>query len=373
MEEGVIKFGSIFTGGAAGFDLGLIWAGMVCAWQVENDPYSIRVLEKNHPGTKRYKNVEEVNPRELESVRVICGGFPCQDFSLAGQRRGTKGDRYLWPEMLRIITDITPRADWVIVENVAGILSIFQWDMFSELEGKKYNTTQDARADFEKMYEEERPRRSGEGVLYMVLEDLKALGYKVQVFIIPACALNAPHLRYRVWIVAHRDPDGNGKSGFSLNAEKDRLAKNAGCEYGEGKKKRKKPKRQAGTRDAIKLKRSVARHRTRIIADTKDQQAGGLSFGEREEKSGLGGGDQSFTDPSMPGLQEPQEGEFKGQLSHVERRGWQESWYEVATRLCRMDDGVSNRVDRLKCLGNAVVPQIVEIIGRAIVEIENDE
>jgi DNA (cytosine-5)-methyltransferase 1 len=116
-----LTFGSLFAG-IGGFDLGLERAGMVCKWQVEIDPYCRRVLDKHWPDVPKYEDVRNVGSRNLEPVDVICGGFPCQDVSVAGLREGLAGERSgLWFQFHRVLEELAPR--WVIVENVPGLLS----------------------------------------------------------------------------------------------------------------------------------------------------------------------------------------------------------------------------------------------------------
>ena len=235
--------GSLFSG-IGGFDLGLERAGMTIKWQVEIDDFCNKVLEKHWPRVKRYRDIKELRGDELEPVDLICGGFPCQPFSAAGKRRSKEDDRYLWPEMLRIIRAVRPT--WIIGENVAGILSLALDD---------------------------------------VLSDLESEGYTCQSFIIPACAVNAPHRRDRIWIVAHT----NGK------------------------------------------------HRE------ESKSWNQLEYSRKEEPFGRS------MDESL----------------------WQETWLDAASRICGVDDGLSRRLDankRITALGNAVVPQIVEIIGKAIIQ-----
>ena len=172
-----LTVGSLFSG-IGGFDLALERCGMQVKWQVENDEYCNKVLNKHWPKVRRWNDVKTFPPDDETdwTVDVIVGGFPCQPFSQAGKRCGTEDNRYLWPAMLRIISTIKP--SWVIAENVRGILSINEGLVFKQ-----------------------------------VLTDLENEGYEVQPFIIPACAVNAPHRRDRVWIVAHskqsRERGGN--------------------------------------------------------------------------------------------------------------------------------------------------------------------
>lgn len=116
-----MKFGSLFSG-IGGFDLGLERAGMQVAWQIEIDEACNRVLDKHWPDVRRYRDVREVGRKELDPVDLICGGFPCQDLSVAGRRAGLAGSRSgLWREFHRIVFELAPK--WVVIENVLGLLS----------------------------------------------------------------------------------------------------------------------------------------------------------------------------------------------------------------------------------------------------------
>lgn len=116
-----ITFGSLFTG-IGGFDLGFEKAGMICKWQCEIDKDANRVLELHWPGLDRYTDVMEIEKNKLRPVDLVCGGFPCQDLSIAGKRKGLAGERSgLWFEFARIIKELIPQ--WVIIENVPGLLS----------------------------------------------------------------------------------------------------------------------------------------------------------------------------------------------------------------------------------------------------------
>jgi DNA (cytosine-5)-methyltransferase 1 len=116
-----MKFGSLFSG-IGGFDKGFEDSGMECAWQCEIDPKASEVLAKHWPDVKRYTDVREIGKHNLEPVDVICGGFPCQDLSIAGKRAGLTGGRSgLWFEFARIIDELEPK--WVVIENVPGLLS----------------------------------------------------------------------------------------------------------------------------------------------------------------------------------------------------------------------------------------------------------
>jgi DNA (cytosine-5)-methyltransferase 1 len=154
--------GSLFAG-IGGIDIGFERAGFIAKWQVEIDPYCRKVLAKNFPHAERFEDVRNCGVANLSAVDVIVGGFPCQDISNAGKRAGITGERSgLWSEYARIIRELRPR--FVFVENVAALL----------VRG-----------------------------MDVVLGDLAALGYDAEWRIVSAYDLGAPHLRERVWIVAH--------------------------------------------------------------------------------------------------------------------------------------------------------------------------
>ncbi len=116
-----MRVGGLFSG-IGGFDLGLEQAGMSVAWQVEIDEYCNSVLEHHWPSVTLLEDVRDVGKHNLEPVDLICGGFPCQDLSVAGRRAGLDGKRSgLWWEFHRVISEIEP--NWVIIENVPGLLS----------------------------------------------------------------------------------------------------------------------------------------------------------------------------------------------------------------------------------------------------------
>ena len=158
----MLTVGSLFAG-IGGFDLGLERAGMRVRWQVEIDPYCQRVLAKHWPDVTRYGDIRVVDWSTVEPVDLLCGGFPCQDISLAGKGAGLTGERSgLWFEYAKAIAALRPR--YVLIENVSAL------------------------------------RSRG---LDQVLGALAALGYDAEWHCIPACAVGAPHRRDRVWLVAY--------------------------------------------------------------------------------------------------------------------------------------------------------------------------
>lgn len=163
-----MTFGSLFAG-IGGFDLGLERAGMECKWQVEIDDYATKVLEKHWPNVKRYRDIRTAGP--LSQVDLVCGGFPCQDISLANVAgKGISGARSgLWTEYARIIRAIHPR--WVLIENVAALL----------IRG-----------------------------MDRVLGDLSAIGYDAEWRVLSAYEFGAPQIRERVFIVAYPKQERRG-------------------------------------------------------------------------------------------------------------------------------------------------------------------
>lgn len=178
-----MKHGSLFSG-IGGFDLAAARMGWENIFQVEIDPFCRRVLQKNFPDAQRFTDIKHFDGTDFAGeMDIISGGFPCQPFSVAGQRRGKTDDRALWGEMLRVVRTIRPT--WVVGENVAGIISM-------ELD--------------------------------TVLADLEGIGYTCQAFVVPACAVNALHRRDRVWIVAHakgQQDFGQGGSRISTQSPQD--------------------------------------------------------------------------------------------------------------------------------------------------------
>jgi DNA (cytosine-5)-methyltransferase 1 len=157
-----MRIGSTFSG-IGGLEMGLEWAGVGrTVWQVEIDPFCRDVLAHHWPDAARYDDVRTVGSHNLEPVDVICGGYPCQPFSIAGKQLGESDPRHLWPELARIIRELRPR--FAVLENVPAHLGI------------------------------------GFG---SVLADLSNLGYDAEWSVVSACALGAPHPRERVFILAY--------------------------------------------------------------------------------------------------------------------------------------------------------------------------
>jgi len=166
-----MKHGSLFSG-IGGFDLAAEWMGWENVFHVERDPFCRKVLSHHFPKAKTHEDIKTFDGTAFAGgVDIITGGFPCQPFSAAGKRAGTSDDRYLWPEMFRIIREARPT--YVVAENVRGLIS---WN--------------------------------GGLVLDTVCADLESEGYEVCPVVLPAASVNAPHRRDRIWIVAYANDKG---------------------------------------------------------------------------------------------------------------------------------------------------------------------
>lgn len=261
-----MTIGSLFSG-IGGLELGLERAGFgPVAWQVEIDPFCRRVLEKHWPEARRFEDARTVGRDCAATVDVLCGGFPCQDVSLAGKRAGLDGARSgLWFEFRRIAEEIEPPI--VIVENVPGL------------------------------------RTSG---LPRVLRDLADLGFDAEWSDLSAADVGAPHLRRRLFIVAthpHR---------IKLRSEPGWLSR--------------------ACREAAALPRDDGARRTPPDPNGPGKSQSGGPFGSVWGRTGDGG------------------------------------WRAPISPIRRVGDGIPHRSHgrRLKALGNAVVPQCAEVIGRAL-------
>lgn len=175
-ESKLMKLLDLFAG-IGGFSLAAHWMGWETSAFVEWDPFCQKVLQKNFPNIPIYGDIREFDGTQYwGAVDIVCGGFPCQPFSTDGKRKGENDDRYLWPEMLRVISKVRP--SWIVGENVAGITSM-----------------------------------DGGKILQRIELDLGSLGYEVEMFNIPACSVGLNHSRERLWITAHHQESTNNIKG----------------------------------------------------------------------------------------------------------------------------------------------------------------
>jgi len=303
--------------GIGGFALAAKWNGYRTVGFCDNEPYAQAVLKKHWPEVPCHKDIREVRGELYAGVTLLTGGFPCQPFSVAGKQRGKDDNRYLWPEMLRVIQEAKPA--WIIGENVAGIVNL---------------------------------------ALDQVCADLEGQGYEVEPIIVPACAVDAPHRRDRVWIVGHSKLNGLA------------ACKTIGGLFDESEEQRGKIEEweSSGTSCAS--------------SDVADTNGGQFSKRESERKSVQmsGEGSQRICDVAdtvsqrgCGGNSKREYAEDAGQSSRDSR----DNSRGVATWLAepnvgRVAHGIPNRVAKLRGLGNAIVPQVASEIIRCINRIMED-
>ena len=195
MNQNTITHASVFSG-IGGPEVAAVMLGWENLFHCEINPFGRTVLDYWFPNSKSYEDITTTDFSEWRGrVNVLTGGFPCQPFSYAGQRRGAQDDRYLWPYMFRCIDQIQP--DWIIAENVAGILTMVEQGEVSEVASS---------ADLFDSLNDIRGYRLRETfTLQRICDDLEGHGYAVQPVLIPACAVGAPHRRDRVFIIGHRN------------------------------------------------------------------------------------------------------------------------------------------------------------------------
>lgn len=297
---------------------------MICAGQVEIDEHCNQVLARHWPQVPRWRDVRALPYDDMPQVDLIAGGYPCQPFSAAGKRRGAADDRHLWPYCIEAVRRLRPA--WALFENVAGHISLGLDDVCADLEGE---------------------------------------GYAVRPLLIPACAVGAPHRRARVFIVAHAL--GRGRDGIAL-------------QQGPGETGRRRPPQPSPSG---------------ALAHTS-----GLGRGQRKPESSqpqrladIDGTSAADHVANADGQGLPLPGYAGGLGAEACAQTWRRAsgprggtpWADAEWVLCRdgklraapsgvrlLAHGIPGRVGQIKGYGNAVVPQVVELIGRAILEAETE-
>lgn len=190
-----MKHASLFSG-IGGPEIAAAMIGWENVFHCEINPFCRQILEYWFPKSESYSNIYDTDFKKWQGkIDVLTGGFPCQPFSLAGKRRGSQDNRYLWPQFMRVISEIQPT--WIIGENVAGILSMVESVQTTEMDSQANLFNTDNR-----IY---RYSSKQTFTIERVCTDLEELGYAVQPILIPACAVGAPHRRDRVFIIAHAE------------------------------------------------------------------------------------------------------------------------------------------------------------------------
>lgn len=340
---------SLFSG-IGGLDLAAEAAGFRTVGQCEWADYPTKILEKHWPDVPRWRDIRTLTAEDfyaktgLRTVDVISGGFPCQPFSVAGKRQGRDDDRYLWPEMCRVIDELRPA--WVVGENVAGLLSMAEPVGRPHMESHTFSRFADDDY-YEAVYtQQERLLLGG------ILQDLETVGYAVQPFVIPACAVGAPHRRDRLFIVGYAKHNG-------LSAAK---VTGSTAPAGDNQPERAHP---SGEPAGAGMPGNCTN-----VADTDPKGLQGFqqhdAYSASREKESHGPTGECGENVSNPACK----------LRQWNVKAWRRrtgladgSWWSTEPDVGRVADGVPNRVDRLKCLGNAVVPAQAYPIFRAIAEV----
>ena len=300
---------SLFSG-IGGLDLAAEWAGFTTVGQCEFADYPTKVLEKHWPDVPRWRDIRTLTKESFyertgqRTVDVISGGFPCQPFSVAEKQKGKNDDRYLWPEMLRVIRELRPHC--VVGENVPGILKIAAWQ---------------------------------------VVKDLERAGYHVVVFNFEAAAVGAWHRRSRVFFVGIADV---------ADADEDGLRKGADAEHA------------AESRQPTQPGLAVSGEAMADAACERIQRHAAICAAKPAERSGqmqsdAESGNEAVYDTMCSGCA----GDARWGKSQelADGRCW-----AAEPDVGRVAHGIPARVDRLKCLGNAVVPQQAYPIFKALAE-----
>mgnify|MGYP003649061082 CR=1 FL=1 len=364
--------------GIGGFSLGLESTGGFETVQfVEYDKWCQKVLAKNFPGVPITGDIKDY---EGQRADVVTGGFPCQPFSVAGKRKGTEDDRHLWPEMLRVIKACKPR--WVIGENVRNLTSIQEGMVFQQ-----------------------------------VCTDLENEGYEVQSFIIPASAVEAPHQRYRVWIVGWKPdssdecqkqkvqegknpkPCGNGRTRDVANSD---IRESRSTDESESRKEKQFESCTNNTGQRGNVANSESNQEVSELRTTESEHDKGNSRMESTSsgnRQSVGETEQDVANTKVsdryaheinsehgkskaqeiPGNRSSLSGESSeqslelglgGMVDGLSKRLDRHEGFDREPNISKVATGQKDRVNRLKGLGNSIVPQIAHQIGLAILEAE---
>jgi len=349
-----MKYGSLFSG-IGGFDLAAEWVGWETVFQVEIDEFCNKILEKHWPNVQRFKDIREFDGTQFRgAIDVVSGGVPCQPASIAGKRKGKEDDRWLWDETIRVVREIKPA--FALFENVIGLLS---------LENGK---------TFEK-----------------ILTSLENEGYEVESFIIPACSIGAWHKRDRVWILAYYNNRrirtirrtnqtnekidqrwyNNGSRGKKNDNGITKSRKDASNSHSS------QPSTNKGESDSRTDRGNDTSGLCKDVSNTKKQHSRRLSIRKKQEKSRFTFDCENASNATEQGLQKSRQTRKRKLQTEtrkrLDNRPTEPDWWTVEPELDRMAHGIPNRVDRLKGLGNAIIPQIAYEIFKAIDEIYNQE
>ncbi len=348
----MLTVGSLFSG-IGGLDLGLERAGMNVIWQSEIDPYGCRVLKKHWPEVVNHGNIKEINWGNVVRPDVICGGYPCQPFSTAGKRNGTDDPRHLWPWVREAISVLRPK--YAILENVRGHVSLG---------------------------------------LDIVLREMASIGYDAEWQIVSAASVGAPHRRDRVIIVAYPTEQFSNERGHGDNpgeiAEWQALQEQIGRGDSVG----------SDTIGELADSDSFGHLRRQSQVFTTERWLNALSLigscstdvANPDSNSGHQQHQRQVQQPNFMGRSEnvantdarktsrglggvsTDTGQVREQRDNSRREESDagRQWWQTEPDVGRVAHGVPSRVDRLRGLGNAVVPQVAELIGRMVIDYDTN-
>jgi DNA (cytosine-5)-methyltransferase 1 len=323
--------GSLFSG-IGGFDLAAEWAGWQNVFHCEYNPFGQKVLKHHFPKSISYEDITKTDfSIHKGSIDIVTGGFPCQPYSSAGKRLGTADKRHLWPDMLRAIREIQP--SWIVGENVRGLTNWNGGLVFNEIQTQ-----------------------------------LEAEGYEVTPFLLPACAVNAPHRRDRIWFVAYAQNNGRNQRGKEVNQWKinkfqdrekvwDKSATN-------------------GKESNATNTNSNGQQRSDSEYEINTSQKGEYALGNIKPMG-------EYNATNTFGIRgDKDEWGNNGESNEFDKDGKGNNWQNFPTQspICGGDDGLPKELDNIifpkwrqesiKAYGNAIVPQVAYQIFKAINKFE---
>ena len=316
--------------GIGGFSLGLETADLAeTVAFCDIDEYCHKVLNKHWPHVPIFSDIKELNYETLRSnginnIDIITGGYPCQPFSVAGRKKGEEDPRHLWPEYFRLVKELRPT--WVIGENVSGHIKLG---------------------------------------LDTVLEDLESEGYSTRTFSISASSVGANHKRERVWIMAHSNDARDRTSGHEINRDGKKIIKEwqEQSQFKFGRQSQIMENSRRSLREGTEFERTNAN-------ETKEGNANQFERSSGTSKLNMADSDsERLKEQWWPFSTTGKRKEFWEEPQRCSSREISQ-WWESEPDVGRVAHGIPNRVDRLKSLGNSLVPQIPFMIANCIKQIE---
>lgn len=328
----MLKLLDLFSG-IGGFSLGLeSTGGFETIAFVEKDDFCQKVLKKHWPNTTIEGDIRNVKGDKYEAD-IITGGFPCQPFSVAGKRKGTDDDRYLWDETIRVVRECKPK--WFIGENVEGLINI-----------------------------------NNGVVLRQVQTDLEKEGFEVQCLVIPASGIGAWHQRKRIWIMAYSNSNGHRNKIGRGNGEKEEI-------QNQHRQNDSTSRKSSGTSSIRKTSiEYVSNPNGNRKKWNKSKNRKGWWFESFNNSEDVPNSDSERLEGHRNKQQLQENGREKHSIGNSNDET-KESWWQTQSRICGVPNGVSFELDkgrnnRIKSLGNSIVPQIVRELGFAILEAEKN-